>query len=129
MADERSPILRATSPMLIPGTKNLLDLKFASTRTVDERQRQITWAQAALTNPAIRRDRKDFTMKHALAGALTLTVCLGLAFTFNPSRAQHAGTPSMPPHGGATTQPAGPANAVVEFENESIVVVRIRMAP
>jgi len=25
--------------------------------------------------------------------------------------------------------PAGPANAVVEFENESIVVVRIRMAP
>jgi quercetin dioxygenase-like cupin family protein len=30
---------------------------------------------------------------------------------------------------GAAIPPAGPANAVVEFENDSIVVVRIRMAP
>jgi hypothetical protein len=35
MADGRRPILRATSPMLMPSMKNLLDLKFASTRTVD----------------------------------------------------------------------------------------------
>jgi hypothetical protein len=34
MAEERSPILRATSPMLMPAMKNLLDLKFGSTRTV-----------------------------------------------------------------------------------------------
>jgi hypothetical protein len=68
-------------------------------------------------------------MKHALAGALTFTVCLGLAFTFNPSRAQHAGTPTIPPHGGAATPQAGPANAVVELENDSVVVVRIHMAP
>jgi hypothetical protein len=68
-------------------------------------------------------------MKHTLAGALTLTVCLGLAFAFDPSRAQHSGTRSMPQHGDAAASPAGPANAVVEFENESILVVRIRMAP
>jgi hypothetical protein len=34
----------------------------------------------------------------------------------------------MPSHGTAIPQ-AGPANAVVEFENESITVVRVRMAP
>src|SRR5262249_5241824 len=33
-----------------------------------------------------------------------------------------------PSHGAAMPQP-GPADAVVEFENESMVVVRIRMAP
>ena len=68
-------------------------------------------------------------MKHALARALSLTVCLGLAFASYPGQAQHSGTPSMPPHGDAATPSTGPANAVVEFENESIVVVRIRMAP
>src|SRR6266404_7852416 len=38
MAEDLSPILRATSPILIPRMKNLLDLKFASTRTVDRRR-------------------------------------------------------------------------------------------
>src|SRR6266542_4378884 len=40
MAEERSPILRATSPMLISGIKSLLDLKFSSARTVEQRERQ-----------------------------------------------------------------------------------------
>jgi hypothetical protein len=46
MAEDRNPILRATSPMLIPAMKNLLDLKFGSTRTVDERERQASAARA-----------------------------------------------------------------------------------
>ena len=58
-----------------------------------------------------------------------MTVCLCLAFASDPSAAQHAGAPPTPAHDGAATPPTGPANAVVEFENEFIVVVRIRMAP
>ena len=46
----------------------------------------------------------------------------------DPGSAQHSGAHSTPSYGAAIPQ-AGPANAVVEFENESIVVVRIRMAP
>jgi hypothetical protein len=45
MAEDRSPILRATSPMLIPAIKNLLDLKFGSTRTVDGSKRQASAAR------------------------------------------------------------------------------------
>jgi hypothetical protein len=68
-------------------------------------------------------------MKHALGAAWILTICLGVAFTSTASWAQHPGAQPMPPHGGDATAPTGPANAVVEFENDSIVVVRIRMAP
>jgi hypothetical protein len=68
-------------------------------------------------------------MKDALAAAWSLILCLGLAFSSDPSRAQHPGAQPMPSHGGATAAPPGPANAAVEFENDSIVVVRIRMAP
>ena len=67
-------------------------------------------------------------MKRALANLWLSAACLFLAFGCDPGRAQHSGTHSTPPHGAAIPQ-AGPANAVVEFENESIVVVRIRMAP
>ena len=66
-------------------------------------------------------------MKHALTNLLSAT-CLLLAFGSDPGRAQHSGAHSTPSHGAASPQ-AGPANAVVEFENESMVVVRIRMAP
>src|SRR5262245_34770469 len=66
-------------------------------------------------------------MKHALTNLLSAT-CLLLAFGSDPSWAQHSGAHSTPSHG-AAIPPAGPANAVVEFENESMVVVRIRMAP
>jgi hypothetical protein len=104
-------------------------LKLASTRTVDLCQRQTPSAQAAFTNPAIHRDRKDLFMKQALTAFWILLFCLGLAFSSDPSRAQHPGAQPMPSHGGTTAPPSGPANAAVEFENDSIVVVRIRMAP
>ena len=66
-------------------------------------------------------------MKHALTNLLSAT-CLLLAFGSDPGSAQHSGAHSTPSHGAAMPQ-AGPANAVVEFENESMVVVRIRIAP
>src|SRR5262249_44469822 len=40
-----SPILRATSPILISAIENLLDLKFGSTRTVSRRKRQTMVAE------------------------------------------------------------------------------------
>ena len=67
-------------------------------------------------------------MKRALTNLWLSAACLFLAFGSDPGRAQHSGAHSTPSHGAAIPQ-AGPANAVVEFENESIVVVRIRMAP
>ena len=67
-------------------------------------------------------------MKRALTELWLFAACLFLAFGSDPGRAQHSGAQSAPSHGAAIPQP-GPANAVVEFENESIVVVRIRMAP
>ena len=67
-------------------------------------------------------------MKHALIKLWISAACLLLAPGSDSGRAQHSGTHSTPSHGVAMP-PAGPANAVVEFENESIVVVRIRMAP
>jgi len=66
-------------------------------------------------------------MKHALTNLLSAT-CLLLAFGSDPGSAQHSGAHSTPSHGAAMPQ-AGPANAVVEFENESMVVIRVRMAP
>jgi quercetin dioxygenase-like cupin family protein len=67
-------------------------------------------------------------MKHALIALWISAACLLLAFGSHPGWAQHSGAHSTPSHG-AAIPPAGPANAVVEFENDSIVVVRIRMAP
>jgi hypothetical protein len=67
-------------------------------------------------------------MKHALTRILLSTVCLSPVFGSDPCRAQHSGAHSTPSHGAAVPQ-SGPANTVVEFENESVVVVRIRMAP
>jgi hypothetical protein len=66
-------------------------------------------------------------MKHALMALWLSAACLFLVFGSDPGRAQHSGAHSTPSYGAAIPQ-AGPANAVVEFENESIVVVRIRMA-
>jgi hypothetical protein len=67
-------------------------------------------------------------MKRALIKLWVSAACLLLAVGSYPGWAQHSGAHSTPSHG-AAIPPAGPANAVVEFENESIVVVRIRMAP
>jgi hypothetical protein len=65
-------------------------------------------------------------MKHALTRIWVSTASLFLASDLG--WAQHPGGHSMPSHGTAIPQ-AGPASAVVEFENESITVVRVRMAP
>ena len=67
-------------------------------------------------------------MTHAFTRTCLSTACLVLAFGSAPGGAQHPGAQPAPSHGAATAQ-TGPTNAVVEFENESIVVVRIRMAP
>jgi hypothetical protein len=67
-------------------------------------------------------------MKRALTNPWLSAACLLLALGSDPGSAQHSGAHSTPSHDAAMPQ-AGPANAVVEFENESIVVVRIRMAP
>jgi hypothetical protein len=67
-------------------------------------------------------------MKHTRTSLWLSAACLFLAFGSDPGRAQHSGAHATPSHGAAVPQP-GPANAVVEFENESIMVVRIRMAP
>jgi hypothetical protein len=67
-------------------------------------------------------------MKRTFTKLWLSAACLLLALGSDPGRAQHSGAHSTPSHGAAIPQ-AGPANAVVEFENESIVVVRIRMAP
>src|SRR5262252_4439332 len=67
-------------------------------------------------------------MKRTLTNLWLSAACLFLIFGVDPGRAQHSGAHSTPSHGAAVPQP-GPANAVVEFENESIVVLRIRMAP
>ena len=67
-------------------------------------------------------------MKRTPTNLWLSAACLFLAFGSDPGSAQHSGAHSTPSHSAASPQP-GPANAVVEFENESIVVVRIRMAP
>ena len=67
-------------------------------------------------------------MKRALIALWISAACLMLGSGSDPGSAQHSGAHSTPSHGAANPQP-GLANAVVEFENESIVVVRIRMAP
>jgi len=67
-------------------------------------------------------------MKRGLTNIWLSAACLFLTFGSDPGWAQHPGAHSTPSHGAAAPQP-GPASAVVEFENESIVVVRVRMAP
>jgi hypothetical protein len=70
-------------------------------------------------------------MKHAPARTSIFIGCMCLVFASEPSSAQHAspGAHPMPPQSSSAPPPAGPADAKVEFENESIVVVRVRMAP
>src|SRR5262249_36896991 len=66
-------------------------------------------------------------MKCVLARMSILIGCMCLAFASASSGAQHASpgahpAPSAPPL-------AGLADAKVEFENEAIIVIRVRMAP
>ena len=67
-------------------------------------------------------------MKHALATTWILTGCLTVAFVSDPSSAQHPSSHATPSPGVSAPPQTGPANAVVELENDAVVVVRIRMA-
>ena len=114
-AEGRSPILRATSPMLIPGMKNLLDLKFGSTRT----DHHSVCRQGNLHHETCTLDNLDV---HRLSiRGLRIRADLGPAC--QPRR------DSMPAHQSSAAPSGGPADAKVEFQNDSVVVVRIHMAP
>ena len=67
-------------------------------------------------------------MKYAPARTSIFIGCMLLAFASESGRAQHAG-PGGHPMPSFALPPAGPADAKVEFENEAITVVRVRMAP
>jgi hypothetical protein len=68
-------------------------------------------------------------MKHIAARTCVFIGCMFLAFGSQPSWAQHANPDAnqLPPSSGLPS--SGPAGAKVEFENQSVVVVRVRMAP
>jgi hypothetical protein len=70
-------------------------------------------------------------MKPAPSRTWIFIACLFAASGSAPTWAQHPGPGghSMPSDQSSATPPAGPAGAKVEFENDAIVVVRIRMAP
>jgi hypothetical protein len=70
-------------------------------------------------------------MKYAPARMSIFIACMVLACASEPSWTQHAGPSAhpAPPHASSALPSAGPADAKVEFENESIIVVRVRMAP
>ena len=67
-------------------------------------------------------------MRYAAAGTSIFIGCMLLAFASEPGWAQHA-SPGTHPMPSSAPPPAGPADAKVEFENESIIVVRMRIAP
>src|SRR5262245_66568463 len=70
-------------------------------------------------------------MKYAPARTSIFIGCMCLAFASEPRGAQHAGPGAHPMPSQPSSAPlrAGPADAKVEFENESIIVVRVRVAP
>jgi len=68
-------------------------------------------------------------MKHALATTWILTGCLTGAFASDPTSVQHPGAQATPSPEVSAQSQTGLANAVVELENDAVVVVRIRIAP
>jgi len=66
-------------------------------------------------------------MKCVLARMSILIGCMCLAFASASSWAQHASPGAHP--ASSASPPAGLADAKVEFENEAIIVMRVRMAP
>jgi hypothetical protein len=88
---------------------------------------RVTFALPA--EAAIKALNKDTPMKYAPVSIFISCVCL--AFASEPSLAQHAspGAHPTPSHPSSAPPPAGPEDAKVEFENESIMVVRVHMAP
>jgi hypothetical protein len=110
--------------------KNLLDLKFGSTRTDHH----------SVCRQGI------FIMKPALSITWTSIACLFAAFGSEPTCSGQAcsgqacsgqawaqqaspGAHSVPAHQSSAAPSGGPADAKVEFQNDSVVVVRVRMAP
>jgi hypothetical protein len=80
-----------------------------------------------------------FVMNHALPRIAVSIACLITVSASPPAygqqilvqHVQHPSPPAhaMPAHPSAALPAAGPADAKVEFENDAMVVVRIRMAP
>ena len=68
-------------------------------------------------------------MKHIFAG--TVIGCVFFAWGPSPGLGQHSDSkpPAASPHQASESVRPGPANVKVEFENESVLVVRIRMEP
>jgi hypothetical protein len=60
---------------------------------------------------------------------IILIGCICLCFAAESSLAQHANPGAHPLQPSSAPAPAGPADAKVEFENESIIVIRVRRAP
>jgi hypothetical protein len=60
---------------------------------------------------------------------IILIGCICLCFVAESSLAEHASPGAHPLQPSSAPAPAGPADAKVEFENESIIVIRVRMAP
>jgi hypothetical protein len=104
-------------------------LKLGSTRTDHRPSNDVGGIQICVHT------RNPF-MKPALSITWTSIACLFAAFGSQPagsgqSWAQHAnpGAHSMPSHQSSAAPSGGPVDAKVEFQNDSVVVVRIRMAP
>jgi hypothetical protein len=60
---------------------------------------------------------------------IILIACICLCIAAESSLAQHANPGAHPLQPSCAPAPAWPADAKVEFENESIIVIRVRMAP
>ena len=68
-------------------------------------------------------------MKYVPARMSILIGCICLAFASASSWAQHASPGAHPPQPSSAPPPAALADAKIEFENEAIIVMRVRMAP
>ena len=66
-------------------------------------------------------------MKHVPARMSIFSGCICLAFASASSWAQHASPGAHP--ASSALPPAALADAKIEFENEAIIVIRVRMAP
>jgi hypothetical protein len=73
--------------------------------------------------------REQRTSQMKCAPVCIFIGCMCLAVASQSSWAQHASPGAHPAQPSSAPPPAGPADAKVEFENESIIVMRVRMAP
>src|SRR5215475_9731490 len=126
MAEGRHPIRRATWPMLISANFEIpVDLNLTSTRT--NASAQASSMRAALVREPTARQRRG-SMQRAASNTAIFTGFMLLIWTGGTGWTQQHAHPAGP---AAILHPdhAGPANVTVEFENDAIRVLRIRMAP